>query len=181
MPENQKRTETEDELNRRVKEELKTEYKYISCCGKYYCALCAYFKGSMVEAAKNLLGYAERYGSLRLISDRASACNFDEFMKGLEWLASQEKPCRGCRFGGGWSWWPDCPTRDCVLQKGIDFCYQCADFPCRRLQEEPFLERKKESVEANYQIGKIGIEKHLKELKEKYKRAAVAQAQKSRA
>jgi len=48
------------------------------------------------------------------------------------------------------------------------------------LQEEPFLDRKKEAVEANYQIRKIGIEKHLQELKEKYKRAAVAQARKSR-
>jgi len=159
---------------------LKTEYKYISCCGKYYCALCAYFKGSIVEAAKNLLGYAERYGSLRLIASGSSACNFDEFMKGLKWLASQEKPCRGCRLGGGWSWWPDCPTRDCVLQKGIDFCCQCTEFPCKKLQEEPLLDRKKEAIQVNYHIKKIGIEKHLQELKEKYMRAAVAQARKSR-
>ncbi len=159
---------------------MKPEYKYISCCGKYYCALCAYFRGSIVEAAKNLLGYAERIGSLRLIADGSNACNYDEFMKGLRWLASQNKPCKGCRFGGGWSWWPDCPIRDCVHEKGIDFCYQCTGFPCKKLQEEPLLSRKKEAIEANYQIKNIGIENHLKWLKEKYRQAAATQARKQK-
>ncbi len=155
---------------------LKTEYKYISCCGKNYCALCGYFRGSLVEAAKNLLVHAERYRSLRLIANGSNACDFDEFMKGLRWLASQDIPCRGCRFGGGWSWWTNCPIRDCVLGKGIDFCYQCAEFPCKKLQEEPLLDRKKEAIEANYHIKQIGIERHLEELKERYQRAATAQS-----
>ena len=159
---------------------MKTEYKYISCCGKYYCALCTYFRGSMVEAAKNLLGYAERIGSLRLIANGSNACNFDEFMKGLRWLASQDTPCKGCRFGGGWSWWPDCPIRDCVQEKSIDFCYQCSDFPCKKLQEEPLLNRKKETIEVNYQIKKTGIENHLEWLKEKYRQAAAPEALKQK-
>ncbi len=163
-----------------MKDRLKTEFGYISCCGKYYCALCAYFKGSITEAARNLLGYAKRYGSLRLIADGSGACDFNEFMKGLEWLASHDVPCKGCRFGGGWSWWPDCPTRDCILEKRIDFCYQCTEFPCRKLQEEPLLDRKKKTIEVNYRIRKIGLEKHLQELKEKYKRAAAAQTRESR-
>jgi len=163
-------------VKKESRNKLKTEHKYISCCGKQYCALCAYFKGSMVEAAKNLLGYAERYGSLRLIAGGSRACNFDEFMKGLKWLASQEKPCKGCRFGGGWSWWPDCPIRDCVLEKDIEFCYQCTDFPCKKLQEEPLLDRKKEAIEINQQIKNTGIENHLKWLKGKYRQAAAVQA-----
>ncbi len=134
----------------------------------------------MVEAAKNLLDYAGRIGSLRLIADASNACNFDEFIKGLRWLASQDIPCKGCRFGGGWSWWPDCPVRDCAQEKGIDFCYQCADFPCKKLQEEPLLNRKKETIEVNYQIKKIGIENHLERLKEKYGQAAAAQARKQK-
>jgi len=148
---------------------MKEEHKHVSYCGKYYCDLCDYHKGTIVEAAKNLLAFAEKYGSLRLIADSRNACNFHEFMKGLKWLASQTEPCKGCRFGGGWSWWQDCPVRSCCTQKGVDFCYQCEDFPCRRLKTEPLLERKEAMIEANDQIKRIGIENYTEQLKERYR------------
>jgi hypothetical protein len=147
---------------------LESEYKFISCCGKYLCACCDYHKGTIVRVAKNLLTFAEKYGSLRLIVNANNAYNFDEFLKGLRWLASQEKPCKGCRFGGGWSWWGDCPIRDCCIQKGIDFCHQCKDFPCRKLKEEPLLDRKKAVIVANNQMKTMGIESWIQELKKKY-------------
>lgn len=149
---------------------MKKEYQFISYCGKYYCAFCDYLKGTIVKTAKNLLAFAERYGSLRLIVEGNNACNFDEFLKGLEWLASQEQPCRGCRFGGGWSWWPNCPVRDCCIQRGVDFCYQCQEFPCEKLKTEPLLERKKEMIEVNDRIKTIGIEKYAQYLKKRYRK-----------
>jgi len=155
---------------------MKTEIKNVSCCGQYYCSMCAYYKGTIVDAAKNLLGYAERYGSLRLIAERSNACNFDEFLKGLRWLSSHSRPCRGCRFGGGWSWWPDCPVRDCTIQKGIDFCYECDDFPCKKLKEEPLLERKRMIIETNNRIKSLGIERYVEQLKERYRQAGAAEA-----
>ena len=151
---------------------LKGEYKYISYCGKYHCAFCDYYKGTMVKAAENLLAFVERHGSLRLIANVHNACNFEEFSKGLKWLASQDKPCKGCRFGGGWSWDPDCLVRNCCTQKGIDFCYQCEDFPCKKLKEEPLLERKKAVIEANNQIKTMGIENWMRQLRKKYMKAA---------
>jgi hypothetical protein len=153
-------------------ESLKREFRHISYCGKYYCAFCDYHKGTIVEAAKNLLVLAERYGSLRLIADANNACDFDEFMKGLGWLASQEQPCKGCRFGGGWSWWGDCPVRGCCIQKGVDFCYQCEEFPCKKLREEPLLKRKKEMIEAANQIKSLGIESYMQRLKKRYMQAS---------
>ena len=77
------------------------------------------------------------------MADVYNTCNFGEFLKGLRWLASQEQACQGCRFGGGWFWWPDCPVRDCCIEKNVDFCYQCNEFPCRKLQEAPDKELKK--------------------------------------
>lgn len=151
---------------------LKREYTYISYCGKYYCAFCDYHKGTIVKDAKNLLAFAERYGSLRLIANNNNVCNFDEFLKALKWLASQDTPCKGCRFGGGWSWWGDCPVRDCCIEKGVNFCYQCQDFPCEKLNEEPLLDRKKAMIEANNQIKIKGIESWMQQLKKKYIKAA---------
>lgn len=51
-------------------------------------------------------------------------------------LMREKLPCPGCRAGKG-----DCPalggleceTYVCVESKGIEFCYECAEFPCARL------------------------------------------------
>ena len=151
---------------------MKKEHMYIGCCGQFYCALCKYFTGTLVEAAKHLWKFIERPASIVLIMKASNACDFEEFARGVKWLASQEKPCKGCRFGGGWSWWPDCPVRDCTIQKGIDFCYQCADFPCNKLKEEPLLEIKKSIIETNNKIRDIGIEEHFQILRDKYQKLA---------
>lgn len=147
---------------------MKRAYRYISRCGRYYCAFCDYYKGTIVKAAKNLLPFAERTGSLRIMANLYNACNFDEFMKGLRWLASQDETCKGCRFGGGWSWWPDCPVRDCTIQRRIDFCYQCGDFPCAKLKKEPLLDPKRRIIKTNNQIKRMRIKNWLQMLEEKY-------------
>ena len=154
---------------------MKKEHEYISCCGRYYCLLCDYFRGVKVQMAKNLLYFVERSGSLRLIAESQNVCNYDEFVKGLRWLASREKPCRGCRFGGGWSWWPDCPVRDCVIQKEFDLCYQCSDFPCEELKQEPLLAHKKAIIEANNKLKDIGVERYAKQLIERFRKAVASQ------
>lgn len=42
--------------------------------------------------------------------------------------------CRGCRLEGGCKFSDaPCPTRACVLDRGLAFCSQCDDFPCARL------------------------------------------------
>ena len=152
-----------------AEERLKGEHLYVSYCGRYYCALCSYHRGTIVDAAADLLTFVEKIGSLKLMADAYNICDYSEFVKGLTWLASQTEPCKGCRFGGGWSWWRDCPARNCCIQKGIDFCYQCDDFPCENLQKGPLLEARKSIIDANNQIRKIGIRKWLQTLKKKYK------------
>ncbi len=42
--------------------------------------------------------------------------------------------CRGCRVEGGCKLLETpCPTRACVMDRGLSFCSQCDDFPCARL------------------------------------------------
>jgi hypothetical protein len=50
-------------------------------------------------------------------------------------IPREKLPCEGCRNIGG-----DCPvisgtceTYACVSRMAVDFCYECADFPCSRL------------------------------------------------
>jgi hypothetical protein len=147
---------------------LEGEHRQISCCGRYHCASCAYHRGDIVEEARDLMVYVDDYQSLGLIAEAQGACDFEEFKRGLRWLASQDEPCRGCRFGGGWSWWPDCPVRDCVMERGLDFCHQCDDFPCTRLKEEPLLGRKKVIVETNEEMRGVDLDDWMEKIKQKY-------------
>lgn len=50
-------------------------------------------------------------------------------------ISADRLPCRGCRKGEG-----DCPaiggecaTYQCALEKKVDFCFECPDYPCARL------------------------------------------------
>jgi hypothetical protein len=113
---------------------MKKKFEYISCCGRYYCPSCDYFLGGKVQMAKNLLYYVEKSGSLRLIAEGQNVCNYDEFVKGLKWLASQDKPCRGCRFGGGWAWWPDCLGSRLCNSKRIGLLLSMLRFSMREVE-----------------------------------------------
>jgi len=43
--------------------------------------------------------------------------------------------CKGCREQKGQIYkLPICKTYQCIINKGYDFCYECEDFPCEKLQ-----------------------------------------------
>ena len=42
--------------------------------------------------------------------------------------------CRGCRAEEGkMMGWPLCQNYECITQRGLEFCYECPDFPCLKL------------------------------------------------
>ncbi|MDR7865628.1 MAG: DUF3795 domain-containing protein [Sporomusaceae bacterium] len=50
-------------------------------------------------------------------------------------IPKEKVPCPGCRPGRG-----DCPvlsapceTYACISERGLNFCYECREFPCTRL------------------------------------------------
>jgi hypothetical protein len=46
----------------------------------------------------------------------------------------EKVPCKGCRASGGCRLhYTKCETLVCVKAKGLDFCYECAEFPCVKL------------------------------------------------
>ena len=43
--------------------------------------------------------------------------------------------CKGCREQKGQIMkFPVCKTYECVTNKGYDFCYECDEFPCQKLE-----------------------------------------------
>jgi hypothetical protein len=55
-----------------------------------------------------------------------------EFLK----LPPEEIPCKGCRGEKGnckFATDNQCATWHCVQEKGLTYCYECLDFPCKLL------------------------------------------------
>jgi len=61
----------------------------------------------------------------------------------------------------------DCPVRDCCIEKNVDFCYQCNEFPCKKLKEAPDKDFKKTIIDANNRMKTAGMENHMQQLKKK--------------
>ncbi|MBE0520243.1 DUF3795 domain-containing protein [Candidatus Bathyarchaeota archaeon] len=129
------------------------ESELVAYCG-IYCRLCDYFTGRIRDSARDLLGIVKKHGELKLFADTAKAFDFENFVKGLEWVSKEISPCvGGCRGGGGWR---DCPMRKCCIERGIRFCYECNDFPCETLK---FPKR----VDELNEIKKMGLESWIKQ------------------
>ena len=51
-------------------------------------------------------------------------------------IAIEKVPCKGCREEKGnckFALNNRCATWDCIQEKGLTFCYECAEFPCGKL------------------------------------------------
>lgn len=102
----------------------------------------------------NFALYAERFS-------RVGLTRFDDYLQFkdvLSYLASPD--CRGCRKGNGCKW-PGCGVRKCLVERGIAFCYQCDEFPCRNTGFDPHLENR--WVVMNVWMKEIGPERFLLE------------------
>ena len=130
------------------------ESELVAYCG-IYCRLCDYYTGRIRDSARNLLEIVESHGELKLFADTAKAFDFENFVKGLEWISDEISPCvGGCRGGGGWG---DCPLRKCCIEKGVKFCYECNDFSCETLKNFP------KRVDELDEIKKIALESWIKQ------------------
>jgi hypothetical protein len=46
----------------------------------------------------------------------------------------EKVPCKGCRSCDGCRLhYTKCETLECVKEKGVEFCYECSEFPCVKL------------------------------------------------
>lgn len=130
------------------------ESELIAYCG-IYCRLCDYYTGKIRDSARDLLKIVKSHSELKLFADTAKAFDFENFVKGLEWISNEISPCvGGCRGGGGWS---DCPLRKCCIEGGVRFCYECNDFPREALKNFP------KRVDELNEIKKMGLENWIKQ------------------
>ena len=146
-----------------------TRYEYIkqrlAPCG-LHCGKCFAFSGGEIHelsvrlraALGNFVVFARRF--VDLLGDPVYG-KYPEFKAFLDHLAT-----RGC---GGFrqehcKLFASCGVRPCAEEHGVDFCFQCAEFPCDKTGFDEHLYRR--HVEINRKMRETGVEAYYDAIKD---------------
>jgi len=128
-----------------------------------YCGVCCNHCGMQTripKMAEELSRFIRAYRYGDWIGFITREFEFENFIKGLSWFANSS--CSRCLKGGGM---PNCETRKCCKEKGLNNCYFCDDFSkCKKLD----YQREMYKINENYgRIKQVGYENWLKEQEKK--------------
>jgi len=107
-------------------------------CGMY-CSACAIHTGEIRAAVLRLKEIIDLYELTRLTQVLGGIEDFPQFLKVLDGLEIMFGKCEGCKKDGGW---PNCPMRECCVERNLKSCYECDKVPCPDLlnfQKKHFL------------------------------------------
>ena len=116
----------------------------VGSCG-IYCGKCRIYIASMSSDA-------------RLKSSLAAELSKTRGRK----LGPDDIHCWGCWSNNRNCWGKKCEFRKCAMDKGLDFCYKCLEFPCQGLVE--FYDRHPEARDNLTRISKKGFEAFVSEM-----------------
>jgi hypothetical protein len=131
-------------------------------CGKCYAFVDGDIRRNsslLKESLGNFDIYAQRFTDL---IDEPVFKKYPEFKDLLDYFVSVD--CKGCRKEKC-KIFKDCKVRECHEKKGVDYCFQCSDFPCNQTGFDEHLQKR--SVEINTQMKEIGVDKYYEEIKDK--------------
>jgi len=113
--------------NNEIGKEIKQmdNLKFVTYCG-LYCGLCSN-RGRIPKQADAL---RETMAKEKYDKWATGIPNFNEFWEYLTNHCEPDECCPGCRQGGGS---PSCTIRKCAIEKKIDVCVFCKEFPCKRI------------------------------------------------
>ncbi|MCF8033804.1 MAG: DUF3795 domain-containing protein [Desulfarculaceae bacterium] len=127
------------------------------------CAKCfAYKDGDIGRHAKELQRLLGNFG---IYAERFSAFlpemkDYPAFGRLLDYMAGGS--CAGCRKDQ--CLWPNCGVAACWQDKGVDFCFQCDEFPCAKTNFDPHLEKR--WIAMNQRMAEVGVEQFFEETKD---------------
>ena len=135
------------------------------------CSLCCHTchakKGGIVEATtKSLLNYYTGYLEFeKKVLPRKFKCIMKEDKKFVEMLQKKSNAkCLGCRNSEHGKYCiENCFILECTKQHGIDFCGECPEFPCEKINQLFVGEVLNDWKYGNQRIKDIGIENFYNE------------------
>ena len=121
------------------------------------CVMCA--DGVVQRSASELSAALEGFDSMaaRMADHVPALGGYQQFKQVLDVFC--DASCTGCRGGG--SSLSFCAARSCFKQQGVDFCFQCGDYPCGRNDYPESFESQWRTV--NDRMREVGVEEYYRE------------------
>ena len=103
------------------------------------------------------------------------ACHGDERLRDeiMEWFRKERNEtmkreqikCGGCRGPPTIHWSPDCRMMHCTGERGLQYCFECEDFPCSILDEfsSDGVSHHRRTVENMKRMKELGLEAWIAE------------------
>lgn len=127
------------------------------------CAKClSHHQGEIKSLSQGLqerLGSFDHYAE-RFVNFNPVFKNYQGFKEILNFFT--QGSCQGCRQGTCLN--SACGIISCHKEKGVDFCFQCEEFPCDKSNLEPNL--KERWIAMNKRMKEIGVEGYWEEIKD---------------
>jgi hypothetical protein len=118
--------------------------KLAAVCG-LFCPACTFYIGTHKDP-KRLQRLAERFGR-----------------------PVEELECHGCRSDTRLFYCETCQFVPCATEKGVDFCGQCAEYPCKALKVfQAEMPHRIELWNAHHRIQEVGYETWYREMVAQY-------------
>jgi len=137
-----------------------TDLKYIAYCG-LYCRLCAQLARIPQQSAA--LRDTLRKEGWEHFGEHAIQ-GFDGFWVILGRLSQLIDTCRCCRGGCGN---PDCSIRKCAIEKKVEICSSCSEYPCSHVED--LAKRYPNLLSDGARQKEIGIEKWVREQEQRFR------------
>ncbi len=83
-------------------------------------------------------------------------------------LSARDIHCKGCLSDDLFLHCRQCAIRDCTRAKGYSGCHECAEFPCRHIEEFPMTVGKKVILRAIPHIREVGVARWIEDEEARY-------------
>ena len=103
-----------------------------------------------------------------LIAHRDNNTKFKERLTGVYGVTVDDIKCEGCLSNELFVFCRACPIRSCTIDKGIEGCHQCDDFPCQFIDNFPLPVGKKVILRAIPAWRELGTERWMEEEEKHY-------------
>ena len=94
------------------------------------------------------------------IADKGNHTRLKEILAGALNVTADEIACNGCLLESPFVNCQTCAIKACVVEKDIEGCYQCHDFPCQNIKDKDDI-TKKVILRAVPALRELGMEKFI--------------------
>lgn len=134
-------------------------FSKLSVCG-LDCSRCVDYENSEIKNLSSklseLLNGYERIANLKSVNNPI----FNEYPKFVKFLSRfTQGACGGCR-SNNLKCPIDCHAKTCYRNNGIEFCFECGEYPCDKQFEGKTRER---WIYRNNRMKEIGVENYYRE------------------